>query len=95
MFFARAAAAAGGVGDNETRMLWLGDVSRVVRRLFDEAAPVDASGEGHPGRIADAARQMEFALRGYGKSGEAVFNALGTVLPEGARKAKARKEKAV
>lgn len=93
-FFARVAAAAGGVGDDETRTLWLADIAREARRLFNEAAPVDASGEGHPGRIAAAARQMDFALRGYGKSGEAIFNALGAVLPEGARKAKIRKEKA-
>ena len=93
-FFARAASAAAGASDDDTRVLWLRDIGRTARRLFDEAAPVDASGEGHPGRIVDAARQMGFALADYGKSGEAVFDALGAVLPEGARKAKARKEKA-
>lgn len=93
-FFARAASAAAGASDDDTRALWLRDIGRTARRLFDEAAPVDASGEGHPARIADAARQMSFALAGYGKSGEAVFNALGAALPDGARKAKTRKEKA-
>lgn len=67
-------------------------LERAARRLFNEAAPIDASGEGHPARIAAASWQLGFALRGYGKDGDALFGALGLDQPASSRDRKARKK---
>lgn len=93
-FFTCSAAAAAGRPDDEVRTAWLAAIARTARHLFDEAAPIDASGEGHPARVAASARQLGAALAGYGKSGEALFTALVLAPPEGALKAKVRKERA-
>ena len=84
-FFSLMAEAAGGASSPELRKKWRDTLARDARRLFDEAVPIDPGGEGHPDRIARAARQLGLALAGYGKEGEALFKALNLALPEGAR----------
>jgi CRISPR system Cascade subunit CasA len=59
------------------RREWLKVLTETARRLFDEAAPIEASGDGHPGRVAAASRNLGLAMAGYGKAGRALFDALG------------------
>jgi hypothetical protein len=87
-FFALAAEAATGLSDQQSRARWLNILAQTARNLFDEAAPVDASGEGHPERVARAVRQLGAALSGYGADGEKVFRELGLDQPDAARKAR-------
>jgi CRISPR system Cascade subunit CasA len=94
-FFAAVERSATGADPDSVRQDWLRTLSRAARALFHEAAPVDASGEGHPGRIADAARQLGVALAGYGKEGAALFTALGLPPPEATKPKRGKKEAAV
>jgi CRISPR system Cascade subunit CasA len=91
-FFEAARRAAEDATGPALREAWRKTLEQAARRLFDEAAPMDASGEGHPARIAAAARQLGVALRGYGKEGEELFSALEIEQPEAAR-AKPRKQR--
>jgi CRISPR system Cascade subunit CasA len=90
--------AAGETVDAEAvRRAWLCDLSRTARVLFAEAAPIDATGaDRRPDRIAAAAKGLDFAMKGYGKDGEALLGKLGLPLPEktAGRKAKATLVKA-
>ena len=90
-FFGTAKRAAEDAAGTQLREAWRKTLARTARRQFDEAAPMDASGEGRPARIAAAARQLGAALRGYGKEGEELFKALEIEQPEAAR-AKPRKK---
>jgi len=92
-FFRLIESVAGGVPGIEVRAAWRDALAREARRLFAEAAPIGPSGEGHPKRVTDAAKQLGLALAGYGKDGKILFGALGLPLPDSARK-RARKEKA-
>lgn len=85
VFFDLLRQAAAGRPSAELRSSWRAILARDARRLFDEAAPVDPGGEGHPKRIADAAKQLGLALAGYGKEGEALFKSLHLTLPDAAR----------
>ena len=77
------------------RLAWLAELAAAARRLFDRAAPIDAHGADHrPDRIAAAARGLDFALRGYGKDGEALFKQLRLAPPESTTKAKPRRARA-
>jgi CRISPR system Cascade subunit CasA len=91
-FFEAARTAADGGDPAAVRGAWRAAIDATATRLFAEAAPMDASGEGHPARIAAAARQLSFALRGYGKDGASIFAALALEAPPAA--AKTRKGKA-
>jgi CRISPR system Cascade subunit CasA len=75
-----------------TSTAWLAALNRHARALFDEAAPIDASGEGHPDRIAGAARQLGLTLAGYGAEGQKLFRELGLAPPETAAKPKRGKK---
>lgn len=90
-FFAATDTLARGAPPAGVRSRWRETLEQAARRLFYEAAPIDASGEGHPMRIAAAARQLGIALRGFGKDGAELFGALELDLPEAARK-KPRKQ---
>ncbi len=90
-FFVQAAALAGGQDVADIRAAWQRVLAATARRLFAEAAPIDASGEGHPGRIAAAARRLSFALHGYGKQGTELFSALRLELPEKATTKKGKR----
>lgn len=83
-FFSAAADAAAGEAGHKLREEWRATLEQVARRLFDEAAPMDASGAGHPDRIATAARHLGVALRGFGKKGKDLFEALQIELPAAA-----------
>jgi CRISPR system Cascade subunit CasA len=87
-FFAIIERAGGGAPEAGLTEPWRRTLDVTARRLFDEAAPMDATAEGHPNRIAAAARQLDFALRGFGKDGETLFTVLGLAVPEVARKLK-------
>ena len=79
------------------RRAWLRFLSSTARVLFAQAAPIDATGtDRRPDRIAAAAKSLDFAMRGYGKDGEALLAKLGLPLPErtAGRKAKAKSVKA-
>lgn len=91
-FFEATRTAAAGGDPAAVREAWRAAIGRAAHGLFAEAAPMDASGEGHPARIAAAARQLGFALRGYGKDGAAIFAALALEAPPTA--VKTRKGKA-
>ena len=91
-FFEAARRAAEDAAGPALRETWRTTLERAARRLFDEAAPMDASGEGHPARIAAAARQLGAVLRGYGKEGAELFSALEIEQPEAAR-AKPRQQR--
>jgi CRISPR system Cascade subunit CasA len=94
-FFAAAEALGAGTAEAaDIRAAWRATLEHTARALFAETAPIDASGEGHPGRIAASARQLGLALRGFGKEGSELFAALGLELPEAARK-KQTKQKAL
>jgi CRISPR system Cascade subunit CasA len=90
--------AAGETVDAEAvRQAWLPDLSRTACTLFAEAAPIDATGaDRRPERIAAAARNLDFALRGFGKDGAVLLGKLGLPLPEkpAGRKAKTKSGKA-
>ena len=79
------------------RRAWLRDLSSTARSLFAQAAPMDGTGaDRRPDRIAAAAKSLDFAMKGYGKDGEALLGKLGLPLPEetAGRKAKAKPVKA-
>lgn len=62
---------------------WLALLRRTALELFDAAAPLEAdSGGSAAPRIGRARRHLLFALLGYGKEGEALFNELGQSPPE-------------
>jgi CRISPR system Cascade subunit CasA len=86
-FYERAATAASAEEPQAVTKSFLQGISRVVRRLFDEHAPI--VGSDHPARIAGAAKYLGSALSGYGKSGNALFDALGLPRPEAKQKGKA------
>jgi CRISPR system Cascade subunit CasA len=68
---------------------WLVRLRHTALALFDEAAPLSPlSGSAAP-RIGRARRNLLFALTGFGKDGDALFEALG--LPVAEPKAKQRK----
>lgn len=92
-FFDTARCAAKDVAGDTLRQGWRTTLAQTARRLFDEAAPMDASGEGHPARIAAAARQLGVALSGYGKEGEELFKALEIEQPPAAREGARKKGK--
>lgn len=83
-FFSAAERAADSEAGHELREEWRAALEQVARRLFDEAVPMDASGEGHPDRIAAAARQLGVALRGFGREGKELFETLQIDLPAAA-----------
>ncbi|MGG5811249.1 type I-E CRISPR-associated protein Cse1/CasA [Falsiroseomonas sp. CW058] len=56
---------------------WLARLREVALRLFDEAAPLTAENGGAAPRIGRARRNLIFALTGFGKDGEALFDMLG------------------
>jgi CRISPR system Cascade subunit CasA len=91
-FYARAAGPKLDLEDEASRKSWLRYIGKEALRLFHEAAPVDASGEGHPDRIAAAAKHLGLVLSGYGKDGEALFKAL--MLPAPEKSVTRKKEKA-
>jgi CRISPR system Cascade subunit CasA len=97
-FFARVREASGAAADAAlVRQAWLHDLARPARALFAEAAPIEASGaDRRPDRIAAAAKSLDFALRGFGRDGEALFSKLGLPLREksAGRKAKTGRAKA-
>ena len=77
------------------RRRWLAQMTTAARTLFVEAAPIDARGADHrPDRIAAAARGLDFALRGFGKDGDALFRQLGLPSPEKAKKPPSKSGKA-
>ena len=87
-------AAAPAVDIEQVRKAWLVDLVRMMRRLFAEAAPIDASGaDRRPDRIAAAGRNLNFSLSGYGKDGEALWRKLGLPPPERATSRKATAQK--
>ena len=69
---------------------FLAAIRPILRRLFDEAAPI--LGSDRPDRIADAARMLSLALNGYGKPGSALFDALHLPIPEPAAKPKVKRK---
>ena len=88
--FIRAAnAVARGSEPDPIRIEFLRGLAREARRIFNEAAPIEGIGAGQPQRIAGAARTLDFALRGYGKAGAALFTEL-RLTPD----AKSKKRKA-
>jgi CRISPR system Cascade subunit CasA len=60
-----------------TRSQWRRVLADTAQRLFDEAAPIEASGEGHPDRIAAASRSLGWAFAGHGSGGRELFETLG------------------
>ncbi len=90
--FLRRAAIPDFVSDEAVRRAWLSHLRQIVLHLFHTAAPIDASGEGHPDRVATAAKYLSLALNGYGKEGEALFKTLN--LPALAKSPARKKEKA-
>jgi CRISPR system Cascade subunit CasA len=98
-FYERAATAASTEEPQAITKSFLQGISPIVRRLFDEHAPI--VGSDHPARIADAADYLSLSLRGYNKgpnqrhrrgypkSGNALFDALGLPRPEAKPKGKA------
>ena len=56
--------------------LWLGKLRHTALALFDEAAPLAPECGSAAPRIGRARRHLLFALTGYGKDGEALFDAL-------------------
>ena len=69
---------------------WVVEMAGVASAAFDRAAPVPIDDPERAQRIAAAFRAMRNALSGYGKSGVALFEALGLATPEG--RSSARKE---
>lgn len=59
---------------------------KLCARLFDDNAPIVSSD--HPERVAQAAGFLMSALKGYGKSGKALFTALNLEIPTQAKKRK-------
>jgi CRISPR system Cascade subunit CasA len=74
-FYREAARAAGGTPQENVSTAFLQSLRQTALRLFDEDAPITASD--HPERVAQAAKWLGLALNGYGKSGSALFAALG------------------
>lgn len=56
---------------------WLARLRAVALALFDEAAPIAPETGANAPRIGRARRQLLFALTGFGKDGEALFERLG------------------
>jgi CRISPR system Cascade subunit CasA len=81
-FFNLTERAASGTDEDALNSEWHRRLRREASRLFAEAAPMDASGEGHPARIAAAMRQLDATLRGFGKDGSELFALLGMAAPE-------------
>ena len=75
-----------------TALQFLEQAQTVALRLFDLAAPLPLLGirESEMKRLIQARQGLVLALKGYGKVGKALFDALGLPLPEPA-KAKASK----
>jgi CRISPR system Cascade subunit CasA len=69
---------------------WRAALAATARRLFDEAAPVEAVAETHVERTLKARGLLLAALMGHGRSGEALFKALQLAAPEKKPKAAAR-----
>ena len=93
-FFAIISQAAQGQPHDGLREAWRRVLSRKARDLFAEAAPIDASAEGNPGRIAKASHDLGMSLAGYGKDGAAFFKALGLPARQQAAKSKRPKKEA-
>lgn len=87
-FYREAARAANGAILGDVSTGFLQSLRQTALRLFDEAAPITASD--HPDRVAQAAKWLGLALNGYGKSGSALFAALGLE----AREAKPKRKSA-
>lgn len=68
---------------------WLARLRRTVLALFDEAAPLTPESGSAAPRIGRARRNLLFALTGFDKDGNALFETLG--LPAAEPKAKKRK----
>jgi hypothetical protein len=86
-FYGCTAAAAAAESPKAATKSFLQNIAPVVRRLFNEHAPI--VGSDHPARIAGAAKYLDSALSGYGKSGIALFDALGLPKPDAKQKGKA------
>jgi hypothetical protein len=95
MFFDTIRAAVGaGLGlevVSEARRTFMAPLRRAVFELFDEAAPISASGVAAIRRIARARHHLEGTFAGYGKTGGTLYSALNLPAPEVTQKGRAKK----
>lgn len=84
------AVAAGEPGENEAGQ-WRLTLMRAALAAFDEAAPMPLDDPKTARRIAGAYGRLSWSLRGYGKSGHALFERL-SLAPPPVRRASAKEE---
>lgn len=85
-FYNAAEQIAQGAEQDDVARGFLKAVHKLCARLFDANAPIVSSD--HPERVAQAAGFLMSALKGYGKSGKALFTALNLEMPAQAKKRK-------
>lgn len=81
-FFTTLERAAREADDTGLRTGWRDRLHRHAVALFDEAAPLAPESGAAAPRIAAARRGLTFALRGWGKSGKALFDLLRIAAPQ-------------
>lgn len=65
---------------------WLGELHRVILRIFDDVAPIDAFSTINPAPVVESRRLLTLCLSGYAESGRKLYKALGLPIPEGSKK---------
>lgn len=73
---------------------WLADLDRVILKIFDDVAPIDAFSTINPAPVVESRRLLTLCLSGYAESGRKLYKALGLPVPEGSKKKTAAKEAA-
>lgn len=73
---------------------WLADLDRVILKIFDDVAPIDAFSTINPAPVVESRRLLTLCLSGYAESGRKLYKALGLPVPEGSKKKSTAKEAA-
>ena len=77
----------------QAREYWMTVMTKAALRLFDEYAPADGLEDRNIRRHIKARSSLTFALKGYGKEGQSLFDGdLGIVSPETVQSRRRKKE---